>query len=83
MPGADERIFACGGKSIGTSTPTSENADGNQVAPCNSEDVDSYYLFGRRFFYRSALYFQGRLRLIGGGGLTAAGNTIFKTLKGQ
>jgi len=62
---------------------TSENADGNLVAPYNSEDVDSYYLFGRRFFYRSALYFQGRLRLIGGGGLTAAGNTIFKTLKGQ
>ncbi len=56
MPGADERIFACDGKRTGTSTPISENADGNLVAPCNSEDVDSYYLFDRSFFYRSALY---------------------------
>jgi hypothetical protein len=59
MPGADERIFACDGKRTGTSTPTSENADGNLVAPCNSEDVDSYYLFGKHFFYRSSLYLSG------------------------
>jgi hypothetical protein len=71
MPGADERIFACDEKRTGTSTPTSENADGNLVAPGNSENVDSYYLFGRRFLYRSALYSSGKiteeLGLIGGG----------------
>ncbi len=59
MPGADERIFAGDGKRTGTSTPTSKNADGNLVAPCNFEDMGSYYLFGRRFFYRSALYLSG------------------------
>ncbi len=62
MPGADERIFAGDGKRTGTSAPTSENADGNLVAPCkyeDYEDVDSYYLFGRRFFYRSSLYLSG------------------------
>ncbi len=59
MPGADERIFAGDGKRTETSTPTSENADDNLVAPCNSKDVDSYYLFGGRFFYRSSLYLSG------------------------
>ncbi len=59
MPGADERIFAGDGIRTGTLPPTSENADGNLVAPCNFEDVDSYYLLGRRFFYRSALYLSG------------------------
>jgi hypothetical protein len=68
MPGADERIFAGDGKRTGIPAPTSENADGNLVAPCNSEDVDSYCLFGRNFFYRSSLYLSGEgLGLIGGG----------------
>jgi len=35
MPGDDERIFAGDGKRTETLTPTSENADGNLVAPCN------------------------------------------------
>ena len=59
MPGANDINRSNNGKRAGTSTPTSENADGNLVAPCNSEDVDSYYLFGSRFFYRSSLYLSG------------------------
>jgi hypothetical protein len=59
MPGANKRIFAGDGKRTGTSKPNSENADGNLVAPRNSEDVDSNYLFGRRFFSRSSLYLSG------------------------
>ncbi len=35
IPSADESIFAGDGKRTGTSTPISENADGNLVAPCN------------------------------------------------
>ena len=60
MLGADKRIYTGDGKRTGTSTPTSENTDGNLIAPCNFEDVDSYYLFGRRFFYRSSLYLSGK-----------------------
>ena len=37
MPGADERIFAGDGKRTGTPAPTSENVDGNLIAPCNTK----------------------------------------------